>query len=174
MPCVLTQGFTRDCNDGVGGIEEVYLINRDLMTDYTLDGTNTSLIATITAGTWYRYELKREVGNIASTTTVDPVLGTRFADSVVAFSMNKFSATKTNELKIMVLANLAVICKDNQGVYWGVGFQQYANGTSLVANTGTAFGDRNGYDISLTAKEPEPPFEIPSSVILLLTIDPAL
>jgi len=170
MPCLLTSGFTRDCNDGVGGLEELYLINRELMTAYTLDGSNSSLIATITAGTWFKYEIKKEVGSIVATTNVDTANGTRFSEGVIGFSINKFSATKTNELKIMILANLAVICKDNQGVYWGLGFQQYAEGTSLIANTGTAYGDRNGYDIQLMAKEPEPPFEIPSSVVAGLTI----
>ena len=42
---------------------------------------------------------------------------------------------------------------------------------SLAANTGTAYGDRNGYDIELMAKEPETPYEVSAAAIALLTID---
>jgi hypothetical protein len=167
MPCTLSAGFLRDCNDAVGGLEEIYLINRTGMTAFT---QSNSLVSAITAGTWYKYELKKEVGNIVATTNVDPVNGTAFSEGVCAFSINKFSATKTNELKVMILAQLAVICKDNNGVYWALGFQNFAEGTSLVANTGTAYGDRNGYDITLTAKEPAAPYEVDASVVAGLTI----
>ena len=171
MACELTTGFTRDCSDSTGGIEEIYLINRDDFT-YTLDGSNSSLIATISTSTWYRYYLKKEVGSIVATTSIDPANGTRFSEGLVAFSINKFDATKTNELKVMILAQLGCIVKDNNGKYWALGFQNFAEGQSLVANTGTAYGDRNGYDIEIMAKEQEPPFEVPESVILSLTLSP--
>jgi hypothetical protein len=69
MPCTLSAGFLRDCNDAVGGLEEIYLINRTGMTAFT---QSNSLVSAITAGTWYKYELKKEVGNIVATTNVDP------------------------------------------------------------------------------------------------------
>jgi len=70
----------------------------------------------------------------------------------------------------MVLGQLVAIVKDNNGVYWGLGFQNFAEGQSLVANTGTAYGDRNGYDIEIMSKEPETPYEVDSTVVAGLTI----
>jgi len=170
MACNLSAGFTRDCSDSVGGIEELYLLPRDSVSTFTESGHE---ITAITDGgaTWYKYELKKEVGSIVATTTIDPANGTRFSEGVVAFSINKFSATKSNELRLMVLGRLAIIVKDNNGVYWGLGFQSYAEGQSLVANTGTSVGDRSGYDIELMSKEAETPYEVSAATIATLTID---
>ena len=71
----------------------------------------------------------------------------------------------------MILGRLAVIVKDSNAIYWGLGFQSYCEGQSMVANTGTAFGDRNGYDVELMAKEAETPYQISAAAIALLTID---
>ena len=70
----------------------------------------------------------------------------------------------------MILGQIIVICKDNNGKYWGLGFQNFAEGQSMVANSGTAYGDRNGFDIELMAKEPLAPFEVGASVVAGLTI----
>jgi len=169
MACNLTTGFARDCSDSVGGIEELYLLSRDTMTAHTVLNHEVTAI-TDGLATWYKYELKKEVGSIVATTTIDPANGTRFSEGVIAFSINKFSATKSNELRLMVLGRLAVIVKDNNGVYWGLGFQSYSEGQSLVANSGTAFGDRSGYDIELMAKEAETPYQVDATVVAGLTI----
>jgi len=169
MACELATGFARDCSDSVGGIEELYLLSRDTMTAYSIVNHEVTAI-TDGGATWYKYELKKEVGSVVATTTIDPANGTRFSEGVIAFSLNKFSNAKSNELRLMVLGRLAVIVKDNNGVYWGLGFQSFAEGQSLVANTGTAFGDRNGYDIELMAKESETPYQIDATVVAGLTI----
>lgn len=170
MPCNLAAGFERDCSDSIGGIEELYLLSRDSISTFTESNHEVTAI-TDGGATWYKYELKKEVGSIVATTTVDPTNGTRFSEGVVAFSINKFSAVKSNELRLMILGRLAIIVKDSNSVYWGLGFQSYAEGQSMVANTGTAFGDRNGYDVELMAKEAETPYEISAAAIALLTID---
>jgi len=40
----------------------------------------------------------------------------------------------------------------------------------LSANTGQSYGDRNGYDVELTAKEPETPYEVSAAAVALMTI----
>ena len=169
MSCPLSSGFARDCSDSVGGVEELYIIERASITAYT---EASSEVTAITDGgnTWRKYELKKEVGSVTATTTIDPANGTRFSEGVVAFSINKFAAAKVNEIKIMILGRLAVIVKDNNGVYWGLGFQNFAEGQSMAVNSGSAYGDRNGFDVEIMAKEPEAPFEVSASVVAGLTI----
>lgn len=169
MACNLSAGFARDCSDSVGGIEELYLLSRSDITAYT---EANSAITAITDGgnTWRKYELKKEVGSVVATMSIDPANGTRFSEGVVAFSINRFKAASVNELKLALLGRLAIIVKDNNGLYWGLGFQSYAEGQSLVVNSGTAYGDRNGYDVELMSKEPEPPFTVDGSVVAGLTI----
>ena len=169
MACTLDTGFARDCSDSMGGIEELYLLERSTVTEYVEASHEVNSI-TDGGATWHKYELKKEVGSITSPVTISPENGTRFSESKLAFSINKMSAAKSNELKLMILGQVIAIVKDNNGLYWGLGFQSFAEGTALSANTGTAYGDRNGYDIEITAKEPEIPFEVSSAVITLLQI----
>jgi hypothetical protein len=169
VSCNLSNGFARDCSDSVGGLEELYILERATVTAYT---EASSEVTAITDGgaTWRKYELKKEVGSIVATTTIDPANGTSFSEGVIGFSINKFSAAKVNEIRLMLLGQIVCICKDNNGVYWGLGFQNFAEGQSFVANTGTAYGDRNGIDCEIMAKEKQAPFEVSSSVVAGLTI----
>ena len=170
MACITTQGFCRDCSDNVGGIEELLIIERSNISAYSESGSEVSAI-TDGGATWRQYQLKKEIGSVTSTMTISPENGTRFSESAIAFSINTFKAASVNELKVALLGQLAVIAKDNNGRYWALGLQSWAEGTSLVTQTGTAYGDRNGFDIELTAKEPEPPYEVSSSVIGSMTYD---
>ncbi len=42
--------------------------------------------------------------------------------------------------------------------------------TAMVANTGTAMGDSNGYEVTLSAIEAEAPYKLQSSVVTSLGI----
>lgn len=168
MSCPLALGMSRDCSDSIGGIEEVLISERDDITFTEAAHEITSI--TQAAGSFYRYELKKEAGSLTSTATIDPVGGTSFYDNVCAFTINKLSAAKTNEIKLMILARLFVIIKDNNGKYWAMGADNFAEGSNLVAQTGQAYGDANQYQIELMDKSKYPCYEVQASVIGLLTI----
>jgi len=170
MACITTQGFCRDCSDNTGGIEELLVLERSNISAYVESGSEVTGI-TDGGATWRQYQLKKEIGSVTSTMTIDPANGTRFSEGVIAFSINTFKAASVNELKIALLGQLAVIAKDNNGRYWALGFQSYAEGQSLISQTGTAYGDQNGFAVEIMAKEPEPPYEVSSSVISGLTSD---
>jgi|TARA_Y100000015_G_scaffold17198_1_gene16539 hypothetical protein len=170
MSCVLASGMPRDCSDSLGGIEEVLISERDNITSFTLANHEISAITQAGATNFYRYNLKKESGSVTSTATVDQTAGTSFYDNVLAFTINKLTATKTNEIKMLMLARLAVIVKTNNGTYLALGFDQFAEGSSLVAQTGQAYGDPNQYQIELTDKSQLPCYEVQASVVAGLTI----
>tara|TARA_R100001443_G_scaffold15663_2_gene25461 strand:+ start:372 stop:887 length:516 start_codon:yes stop_codon:yes gene_type:complete len=170
MSCVLAAGMARDCSDSLGGIEEVLISERDNVTAFTQASHEISAITQAGATNFYRYNLKKESGSITSTATVDQTGGTSYYDNVLAFTINKMTAAKTNEIKMLMLARLAVIVKDNNGKYWAVGFDHFAEGSSLVAQTGQAYGDPNQYQIEITDKCQFPCYEVQSSVVAGLTI----
>ncbi len=170
MSCVLAAGMARDCSDSLGGIEEILISERDNVTAFTEASHEITAITQAGATNFYRYNLKKESGSVTSTATVDQTGGTSFYDNVLAFTINKLSATKTNEIKMLMLARLAVIVKDNNGKYWALGFDQFAEGSSLVAQTGQAYGDPNQYQIELTDKSQLPCYEVQASVVAGLTI----
>ena len=170
MPCPLASGFTRDCSDSIGGIEEVLISERDNISSYTVANHEISAITQAAATNFYRYELKKESGSLTATSTIDPATGTSFYDNVVAFTINKLSATKTNEIKLMILARLFVIVKDNNGLYWSLGADNFAEGSSLIAQTGQAYGDANQYQIEITDKSQYSSYEVQSAVVAGLSI----
>lgn len=170
MACPIALSFARDCSDSIGGIEEVLISERDNVTAFTLANHEISAITQSGGTNFYRYSLKKESGSLTSTSTIDPAGGTSFYDNVAAFSINKMSATKSNELKLMILARLFVIVKDNNGVYWSLGADAFAEGSSLVGQTGQAFGDANQYQIEITDKSQYICYEVQAAVVAGLTI----
>lgn len=170
MSCPLATGFSRDCSDSIGGIEEILISERDNVTAFTLANHEITAITQASSTNFYKYELKKESGSLTSTSTIDPVGGTSFYDNVAAFTINKLSAAKSNELKLAILARLFVIVKDNNGAYWSLGADAFAEGSSLVAQTGQAFGDANQYQIEITDKSKFPCYAVQSSVVAGLTI----
>jgi|TARA_R110000803_G_scaffold67640_2_gene129399 hypothetical protein len=170
MSCILSNGQARDCSDSLGGIVEVLISERDNITATTLANGEITAITQSGATNFYRYELKKESGSLTSTATVDQAGGTSFYDNVVAFTINKMSATKSNSLKMLMLARLFVIVKDNNNVYWALGNDNFAEGSSLVGQTGQAYGDPNQYQIELMDKSQLPCYGVEASVIAGLTI----
>ena len=170
MSCILSNGQTRDCSDSLGGIVEVLISERDNITATTLENGEVTAITQSGATNFYRYELKKESGSLTSTATVDQTGGTSFYDNVAAFTINKMSAAKSNSIKMLLLARLFVIIKDNNGVYWALGNDNFAEGSSLVGQTGQAYGDPNQYQIELTDKSQFPCYGVEASVIAGLTI----
>ena len=170
MSCVLSNGQARDCSDSLGGIVEVLISERDNITSFVEANGDISEIVQSAATNFYRYELKKESGSLTSTATVDQAGGTSFYDNVVAFTINKMRATKSNEVKMLMLARLFVIVRDNNNVYWALGADNFAEGSSLVGQTGQAYGDPNQYQIEITDKSQFPCYGVQSSVVAGLTI----
>tara|TARA_R110000824_G_scaffold28295_2_gene95337 strand:- start:532 stop:1065 length:534 start_codon:yes stop_codon:yes gene_type:complete len=176
MACPLALGMSRDCSDSTGGVQEILISERDNITAFTQASMEVSAITQFATTKFYRYELKKEVGSLTSTITIDPAKGTSFYDNVVAFTINKMTAAKSNELRLMILGRLVVLAKDGNDVWWSIGLQGtsgadgFAEGTSLVGQTGTAFGDANSYDISISDKQKDSPFVVAASVVAGLDI----
>jgi hypothetical protein len=156
MPCALTGAQLRDCKDSVGGIKEVKIkVLPDSLSAYTL----TSGVVTIAAGGqsgWATYTFEKETGNFVSTITHNEQNGTTFDDQTGTIIMNKLSARLHNELKLLAQNRLQVAVKYQDGTYFLFGYENGMSLSTAAAESGTAFGDRNGYTINLVGKEKEP------------------
>ena len=84
MPCLLTQGFTLDCKDAVGGIKSIHLItwvdSKFTIASGEVTGT------TVASGDVYDYELPKGTGSLTITTNVSVENGTSFNQSDVVFN----------------------------------------------------------------------------------------
>lgn len=155
MACALTQGYTLDCKDNIGGISEVYFAPlADIATITETAGVVTAL--TMDAGKFfYKYQLVRETSNFNEVITSNVQNGTIFYAQTVEIILNKLQVNTRNEILLLAKNHLAVIVVDLNGNKWFLGKQNGMDLTGGGSNSGTAFGDRNGYTLTFTASEKE-------------------
>ncbi|MBT8172032.1 hypothetical protein KJN74_04090, partial [Candidatus Bathyarchaeota archaeon] len=110
MACNLTQGFTLDCKDAVGGIKSIHLIDWASTGFSVVDGEVTG--TTVASGDVYTYELPKGVGSMTTTTNVSQENGTVFNQSDIVARLRKLSTTKRNELKLLAQNRVFCIVKD--------------------------------------------------------------
>lgn len=168
MACLLTQGFTLDCKDAVGGIKSIHLISWTASKFTAASGEITA--TTVASGSVFTYELPKATGSLTATTNVSVENGTSFTQTDVAFKLRRLSTTKRNEMKLLAQGRCYCIVKNNNDEYWLVGNEYGCDVTAMVANTGTAMGDSNGYEVTLSAIEAEAPYKLQSSVVTALGI----
>lgn len=168
MACNLTQGFTLDCKDAVGGIKSIHLIDF-ASTGFTVSGGEVTA-TTVVSGSVYTYELPKGVGSMTTTTNVSQENGTVFNQTDVIGRLRKLSTSKRNELKLLAQNRVFCIVKDNNDNYWLAGNEYGCDITAMTAESGTAMGDVQGYNFTLSAIETEAPYLLQAPVITDLGI----
>ncbi len=172
--CALTTGFPRyDCETVTGGISEVYILPYDDFTSVTQSGHEISAITMVGTPTWYRYQLNEEVGSLTCDETKDLKQNTASYVANCAFTLNKMDAAKANELSLLVIQQVVVIVKSENGEYFFMGDDRGAHkaGGTNNSTTGTAFGgELQGYSVNLMASQKHDVYQVAASVISGLTI----
>ena len=168
MACNLTQGFTLDCKDAVGGIKSIHLIDW-ASTGFTVSGGEVTA-TTVVSGDVYTYELPKGVGSMTTTTNVSQENGTVFNQSDIVARLRKLSTTKRNELKLLAQNRVFCIVKDNNDNYWLAGNEYGCDITAMTSESGTAMGDVQGYNFTLSAIESESPYLVQAAVATTLGI----
>ena len=153
MPCVLTQSFLKECRDNVGGSIEFYFSNRPTTFSTTIGASGIS--AYVGTCVWYKYVPRKQTSTFETTVKPSEENGTVFFESTAKVILTKMEQSKQNEIKLLSQADLLCIIKDQNGKYWLLG---EVNGVSMVDSTasiGTAYGDRNGYELNFISMEPD-------------------
>jgi hypothetical protein len=169
MSCYINSAVALGCSDGIGGIKKIYIVGGGgTVTGYTYDADGAITGATSTTGTTlYGYELKRNTSSLAQNTTKNFENGTIFFEQVLTAILYRYSQEKRNQLKVLSQNdNINIVAIDQNDTYYLLGQinGMYLSGGS--AATGTAFGDRNGFEMIFTGQEHEP-----ARVILSTTYD---
>lgn len=157
MACALTGSQPLDCKDSVGGIREikVKVWNSGFVSDVTYSSGTISAIATTNGSrsNWYTYDLEKEVTSANNNGQYNPQNGTTFYQQEIKLILNKLSARLYYELDQMAKARVIIAFRDMNDVYWVYGYEFGLDVTAMTAGTGTARGDRSGYELTLTGKE---------------------
>jgi len=165
MACALTQGYVLDCKDSLGGITEVLFIAK---ADVTATTEASGVITAITKAAgkrFYKYELVKETSSFVENINASVENGSIFYQQELTVILNKLQANTRNEILLLAQNLLLAIAKDNNGKYWYLGQTRGLDITAGSGGSGTAMGDRSGYTLTFTGKEPALAPEVSSSII---------
>ena len=164
MSCSLTTGYALGCRDSIGGIKTIYV-----QAFNTTGSVNTNGSGTVTgftgyaSGSFFEYDLTKATSSMTETLKASVENGTLFYTPEVTFTINKLQVAVRNELRLLARNRLIVIVQDNNSRYWLLGADNGLEATAGTAGTGTAFGDRSGYEMTLSGMETNPMLLIQST-----------
>jgi hypothetical protein len=161
MPCAITGGYTIDCREAVGGIEAIYLIENSALYDASGNSRVTEASGTVTAMTkasgkrFYKIEVPRGTASSSNALTGSQENGTVFFTHQVVFPINSRNATVRNTIATLAKNRVTIVTKEMDGTYrmFGKEFGLFLDTTE--SGSGTAAGDRNGYNLTFSSVERE-------------------
>lgn len=143
-------------------MKEVYIIELANVTAVTEASGIVTAITKATGKRFWKYSLVRETANAVETITGNEQNGTIFYDQNITVILNKRQASVRNEILLLAKNFLMMVGVENQVnsttgynrafLYGKTQGLQLLSGTS---ETGTAWGDRNGYTLPFAGKEVE-------------------
>lgn len=165
----LTAGFTLDCNDSNGGIDKIFIANGAVQSITQSNGVITAITvggAALTPSDFFEFEVPRQTSSFTETINVSQENGTVFYDQALTMIFNKMEASKRDQILLMAQAtDMVVVFKDNNDKFFSVGIERGAFMTAGSSVSGTAYGDRNGYELTISGMEEAPSFEVTSSIV---------
>lgn len=165
MACALTQGYTLDCKDSLGGLKSVLFIESENVSVATEAAGVVTDISLAVGKYFYKYELVKETSMFMETVTASIQNGTIFYAQELTIVLNKLQANTRNEILLLAKNNLVAIVEDKNGKYWYLGQNGGLDITGGTAGSGTAAGDRSGYELTFSGQEKELAPEVTSSII---------
>jgi hypothetical protein len=165
--CIALTGITRDCDNSVGGIRRAWgACFDDVQSPTVTDGMITAIIGGATA--WSLYEFRKETGSATSTFTRDDATGSLYYSTDIVFQFSKLETSKRIEINAIAQSDTAWIIEDNNGRFWYFGYFSPVTLSDGTAETGTAFADFNGYNVTLNDLSRELPYEVSATAAATL------
>ena len=168
MACTaLTKGRGVDCNRISGGIKFIYFGVYDQFTD-PIAGTGIAVTNSeitdieMASNVLYRYTVPRGSTTATETITGSTENGTLFYTPTVSMILNRLTKEDQNEIKLLGQTQVVVFCQLNaqlangHDVIIGMGVTNAMSLNAGSADSGAAFGDRNGYTLTFDGLEANP------------------
>ena len=165
MPCNIIEGITLDCRQGAGGIKKLYLTEFANVSSVTSSSGSVTAITMASGKKFWTVEVELEDAQFDENATVSIENGTTFYEQTLTFSVYKMTAKNRNIVRLLTQNRLMVIVQDADDVYHLGGETRAMHLTAGTRSTGKAMGDKNGYSLTLTGKEPLPANKVNSGVI---------
>lgn len=166
MACLALSKIDKSqCDRSIGGVQKVWFGKK---VDWDAVGTEASGVAPIfddgasaltnvgTASTAlltsgsekiFTFGIDKETSSMTSTMSFDN--GSSYATTDLVLAIAKMSKEKSAAFNALAENELFCIVKDNNGKYWFLGHQVPVQMNAGTAQTGTAYTDKSGYDVTL-------------------------
>lgn len=166
MGCAKTlTGMGLDCRESVGGIKEVYILgDRSEVTVTVASDAITTIVLEAGSDKFLPYKFRKQTGSMVSTINTSEENGTTFVQTDVTLVFHKMEAKKRLEISALMVGDCAMLVKDGNDKYWYLGLDEAVTLTAGTAGTGTAKGDKNGYDLTLTDLSNTLPYEVSKEI----------
>lgn len=166
MSCNQTlAGIIRDCSPNIGGIKSVLLANYDDVSAVTVTDELVSAITMADSAKFKKYAFKPGTGSMTSNLNKNVENDTAFWATDLVLSFSKQETAKRIEINALAIGELAAIVEDMNGKFWYLGKDEPVLATAGAGVTGTARGDKNGYDITLQDNAKQSPYEVDASIV---------
>lgn len=163
MACSITlKGIQKDCKHNIGGIRKVWIAAYTAGAA-TADSGKISAISNVAE--FKGYEFSKNTASMTSTLNKDLANGTSYVSTEVVLQFNRMETEKRIEVETLSIGDLQIIVKDNNGLYWFLGFDAPVEASAGTAQTGSAKADGNFYNLTFTDESFEYPYEVLDSVV---------
>ena len=165
--CDIVSGFTLGCRDNTGGLKNIYILSGSIGSTSGTEG----LISVISgSGIFYKFELTRQTGDFTETINASLENGTIFYEQTVNAPFHKLQSSTRNQIRTLAKnPDISMIVETNNSeggtVFFLLGESRGLSLSGGQAQTGTAFGDLQGYTLTFTGQEPEPASALSGSTL---------
>ena len=156
--CYATSAIDLGCASNVGGVKTIYVV--PVITGTTeATSPNDGVITNIAgSGTIYEFSVQKQTSSLTETLNSSLENGTTFFQQDLIAVFHKMDADKRHQLKLLSTnRGISLVVQDNNDTFFLLGEDFDGGFMSASSNaTGTAFGDRNGYEVTFTTYSKDP------------------
>lgn len=152
--CALVTDYAIDCRDSVGGLKKLYITEWQNLSSATVSSGVCTALTLASGKKFWTYEVAKGTASSAEASNISVENGTRFYTQTVDTVLHKMTAANRNNIEVLERNRLLVVTEDNNGNKFIYGRQNAMDVTASDGQSGKAFGDMNGYTLTLTGMEP--------------------
>ena len=172
MSCEALEGIVKSCDNNSGGIYKVWINQQDNIASFTLDGTLTWTVNSITltdpANIYTEFEIRRNTGSYTEEAAIDLINGSSYYTKTITLMFHRRDQSKSQAIKVLGAGQqyLNVIIQDANGKNWFFPFMQL---TGAAEGSGTARADGSKYSVTLLSEEEYLSYEVTDATVTSVT-----
>lgn len=160
-------GMGQECSGAVAGLKALYIgLQREwtVAEDKSENAAPHSVTITAASGAdnpkFYPYYIMDESSSLTSTLTINAQNGVKYYTNTVNATFVRMRPEKHIELMALANEKLVVIAVDNNDQNWVLGMGSAVTASEETAQSGQAFDDLSGYQITLSQRSAALPYVV--------------